>query len=115
VDVESKKAKKRVRHLFSEEKVPDPFGTRTLPCAIVRGVAAETMKNTNALIFHIIQELHKDSRPTCLPCLGITIPEDWLPVHTHVSSQYKQLLSFEDGLCWKCKTQQSTIRPLTAK
>jgi hypothetical protein len=73
------------------------------------------MKNTNALIFHIMQELHKDSRPTCLSCLGITVPEDWPAVQTHITTQYKQLLGYEDGLCWKCKTQQPTIRPLAPK
>ena len=68
------------------------------------------MKNTNTLVFHIMQELRKDPRPTCFPCLGITAPEQWVPVRTQISSQYRQLYKFEDGICWKCHTKQENIR-----
>ena len=67
------------------------------------------MQSTNALVFHIIQELHKDPRPTCLPCLGITAPEHWAPVHRHIASQYRLQYRFEDGVCLKCNTKQDTI------
>lgn len=67
------------------------------------------MKNTNALVFHVMQELRKDPRPTCLPCLGITAPEHWVGVHTHISSQYRLQYRFEDGLCQKCKTTQTLL------
>jgi hypothetical protein len=69
------------------------------------------MKQTNALVFHIMQELRKDPRPTCLPCLGITAPEHWMGVHAHISSQYRLQYRFEDGVCQKCKTKQDTISP----
>ena len=73
------------------------------------------MKQTNALVFHIIQELNKDPRPTCLPCLGITAPEHWVGVHTHIAAQYRLQYTFEDGVCRKCKTTQDTIRPLARR
>ena len=71
------------------------------------------MLNTNTLVFHVLQELRKDPRPTCLPCLGITSPEQGALVHTHIASQYRRGYIFEDGLCWKCKTRQENIRPRT--
>ena len=70
------------------------------------------MQNTNSLVFHVMQELRKVPRPTCLPCLGISSPEDWAPVQTHISSRYDQLYKFEDGVCWKCQTKQRLIRRL---
>ncbi len=73
------------------------------------------MKQTNALVFHIIQELNKDPRPTCLPCLGITAPEHSAPVHTHIASQYRLQYRFEDGVCRKCRIKKDTIRPLTRR
>ena len=72
-------------------------------------------KQTNALVFHIIQELNKDPRPACLPCLGITAPELGAPVHAHMASQYRLQYIFEDGVCRKCKTKQDTIRPLARR
>ena len=83
--------------------------------AIVRSVAAEIMKNTNALVFHVIQELNKDPRPTCLPCLGITAPEHRAGVHRHIAAQYRLQYRFEDGVCLKCNSQQDTIRPLSRR
>jgi hypothetical protein len=71
------------------------------------------MKQTNALVFHVMQELRKDPRPTCLPCLGITAPEHWASVHTHIASQYSLQYRFEDGVCGKCQTKQDTISPRT--
>ena len=68
------------------------------------------MQNTNPMVFHIMQELRQAPRPTCLPCLGITSPEHWAPVQMHISSQYHRLYTFEDGICWKCQTQQELIR-----
>ena len=70
------------------------------------------MNNTNSLVFHVMQELRKAPRPTCLPCLGITSPGEWGPVQTHIASQYHQLYKFEDGICWKCQTKQELIHRL---
>src|SRR3989337_2992387 len=70
----------------------EPQATEPRRHVIVQRVVEKTgnpMKQTNALVFHIIQELNKDPRPTCLPCLGITAPEHWAGVHTHTASQYR--------------------------
>lgn len=69
------------------------------------------MPTTNMLIAHILQEMRKEPRPTCLPCLGITSPENWEPVRMRISSHYRQFYTFEEGICWKCKTTQHNIRP----
>ena len=71
------------------------------------------MTNTNPMVFHIMQELRKAPRPTCLPCLGITSPGHWAPVQMHITSQYHQLYIFEDGICWKCNSRQEIIRRAT--
>ncbi len=73
------------------------------------------MSTVNMLIVHILQEMRRNPRPTCLPCLGITSPEQEAPVRAQLSSHYRPFYSFEEGLCWKCKTQQDTIRPRQAK
>ena len=73
---------------------------------------AQYMPSTNTLVFHIMQELRKDPRPTCFPCLGVTSPEQWVSVRMQISSQYRQLYTFEDGICGKCHTKQENIRRL---
>ncbi len=70
------------------------------------------MPNTNLLIAHLQQELRKDPRPTCPPCLGILSPEDWALVHAQLSSLYRPLYTVETGRCWKCKTEHhQTVQP----
>jgi hypothetical protein len=69
------------------------------------------MPTTNMLIAHILQEMRKDPRATCLPCLGITSPDQWEAVRLRIASQYRQFYTFEEGVCWKCKTTQQNIRP----
>jgi hypothetical protein len=69
------------------------------------------MPQTNMLIAHILQEMRKDPRPTCLPCLGITSSENWEAVRTQLSTRYREFYLFEEGICSKCKTKQDNILP----
>ena len=69
------------------------------------------MPTTNMLIGHVLQEMRKDPRPTCLPCLGITSPESWEAVRMQISSDYRPLYTFAEGLCSKCHTKQINISP----